>query len=233
MIAIMKREINSYFNSAIGYVYLTVFYLFSGLQLFGLVSEQSSDLRIIFAGYYGILMLIVPLLTMRLFSDEKKMKTDQALLTSPISVNAVVYGKFIAAMIIFFIGIAITIPYAIVLNIFGDVNWLRFFGNLVGITLLGGAMISIGIFFSSLTESQIIAAITTFGMLFFLLLLEVFSMLINNPLIQTVANGLAFNPKYEEFTFGVFTLAGILFFLSIIAVMNFCTFRVIEKKRWS
>ena len=110
-------------------------------------------------------MLLVPILTMRLFSEEFRAKTDQLLLTSPVGIHSMVYGKFFAAYLVFAIGSAITIIYALIMEIFAPLDWNSMVGNILGLLLLGGALISMGLFISSLTQSQVIAAVGSFGLI--------------------------------------------------------------------
>ena len=160
MFAIFKRELKAYFTSPLGYVFLAIFYAFSGLffYIFSL-SVGSTDISSVFLMMFIVLMVFVPLLTMRLLSEDKKQKTDQLILTAPVSLLSIVMGKFLAAYAIFAIGVAVMPVYGFVMSTFATVSWLPIWGNTVGLLLLGGIFVSIGLFISSLTENQMIAAI--------------------------------------------------------------------------
>ncbi len=166
MIAILKRELKSYFLTPIGYIFMSLFLLVGGvLFAFGnLVSHSSS-----YSGFLGsilfMFLLATPILTMRLFTDEMRMKTDQLLLTSPVRITEVVIGKYLAALIVFTITIVITVFYAILISVYGDLDVWQTVGGYIGFFLIGCAFISIGVFVSATTENQVVAAIITFGAL--------------------------------------------------------------------
>ena len=148
--AIFRRETLSYFTSPIGYIFLAAFYAFSAFSF----SRQSliygtTSMDGMFQEIMIILIVLIPILTMRTLSEEKKNKTDQCLLTAPVSLGGIVAGKFLAAFLIYVLGIAITLVYAIVIAAFATPDWMVITGNIIGLTLLGSAFISVGIFFSS------------------------------------------------------------------------------------
>ncbi len=239
MTAILKREFASYFTSPLGYVYLAVFYGFSGLFLWlTCLSTGSASLSSTFLWMFFIMMILIPVLTMRTMADDKRQKTDQLTLTSPISLFGLVAGKFLAAFAIFLIGAVIMLIYAVFLssavanagNVFG---WASVWGNLVGIILMGGVFISAGIFISGLTENQMIAAIGSIGANILLCLFDIISGYVPVQWLSDVINSLSVFYKYREFTYGIFSLKNILFFLSLIVIFNFLTMRVIERRRWS
>ena len=147
MFAIFKRELKAYFTSPLGYVFLAIFYAFSGLffYIFSL-SVGSTDISSVFLMMFIVLMVFVPLLTMRLLSEDKKQKTDQLILTAPVSLLSIVMGKFLAAYAIFAIGVAVMPVYGFVMSTFATVSWLPIWGNTVGLLLLGGIFVSIGLF---------------------------------------------------------------------------------------
>ena len=134
MFAIFKRELKAYFTSPLGYVFLAIFYAFSGLffYIFSL-SVGSTDISSVFLMMFIVLMVFVPLLTMRLLSEDKKQKTDQLILTAPVSLLSIVMGKFLAAYAIFAIGVAVMPVYGFVMSTFATVSWLPIWGNTVGL----------------------------------------------------------------------------------------------------
>ena len=127
MFAIFKRELKAYFTSPLGYVFLAIFYAFSGLffYIFSL-SVGSTDISSVFLMMFIVLMVFVPLLTMRLLSEDKKQKTDQLILTAPVSLLSIVMGKFLAAYAIFAIGVAVMPVYGFVMSTFATVSWLPY-----------------------------------------------------------------------------------------------------------
>lgn len=234
MKAIFKKELHSYFSSAVAYVFLAVFYIFSGFYFYaGVLRSNTTALSIVFESMFMIILLLVPILTMRMFSEEYRAKTDQLLLTSPVNLNGLVYGKFFAAYIVYAAGVAITLVYALVLLAFGPLDWSLTVGNLLGVLLLGGALIAIGIFMSSLTKSQVIAAIGAFAVMLLFMYLDTFASVISVDWVQTVLSHISFMGRYRNFTSGLVNIADILYFISIMVIFNFLTVRSLEKKRWS
>ena len=186
MFAIFKRELKAYFTSPLGYVFLAIFYAFSGLffYIFSL-SVGSTDISSVFLMMFMVLMVFVPLLTMRLLSEDKKQKTDQLILTAPVSLLSIVMGKFLAAYAIFAIGVAVMPVYGFVMSTFATVSWLPIWGNTVGLLLLGGIFVSIGLFISSLTENQMIAAIGGFFINLMILLMNTLKSALPNGFYRT------------------------------------------------
>ncbi len=235
MSAIFKKELRSYFTSPLGYIVLAVVFFFAGLFFFmynmsyGLVS-----LSYVYNDLYTVVMLLVlPVLTMRLFSDEKRQRTDQALFTAPTSLTALVVGKFLAALLLFALSMAITWVFAIIIATKATPEWMVIFGNYLGIVLLGGMVIAIGLLISCLTESQFIAAVGTFGISFLLLLLDqVGSVFQGVEWLNNVLTFLSVNARYTNFTSGLVRYDNVIFFLSMQALFLFLAVRVLDRKRW-
>ena len=234
MLAIFKRELKAYFTSPLGYVFLAIFYAFSGLffYIFSL-SVGSTDISSVFLMMFIVLMVFVPLLTMRLLSEDKKQKTDQLILTAPVSLLSIVMGKFLAAYAIFAIGVAVMPVYGFVMSTFATVSWLPIWGNTVGLLLLGGIFVSIGLFISSLTENQMIAAIGGFFINLMILLMNTLKSALPNGFLQDVLSSISVYSRYSEITNGIFSLSSLIFFVSVIFIFLFLTVRVLEKRRWA
>lgn len=232
--AIFKRDLSSYFTSASGYLAIAVFYFFSGLFFYtSCLFNRSSDMYYVFQYMFIITLFVIPLFTMKLFSEERRQKTDQALLTAPISITRIVLGKFFSAVAVFAICLLIFFVFGIVLSFFTSPQWSVIFGNVIGLFLLGCALIAIGVFVSSLTESQAIAALATFAIEFFINLLDTFASTISIDFVKNIFSALSFRTRYNPFTLGVINIADVVFFLSITGLFLFFTVRVIEKRRWS
>lgn len=229
MFAIFKRELKAYFTSPLGYVFLAIFYAFSGLffYIFSL-SVGSTDISSVFLMMFIVLMVFVPLLTMRLLSEDKKQKTDQLILTAPVSLLSIVMGKFLAAYAIFAIGVAVMPVYGFVMSTFATVSWLPIWGNTVGLLLLGGIFVSIGLFISSLTENQMIAAIGGFFINLMILLMNTLKSALPNGFLQDVLSSISVYSRYSEITSGIFSLSSLIFFVSVIFIFLFLTVRVLE-----
>ena len=234
MFAIFKRELKAYFTSPLGYVFLAIFYAFSGLffYIFSL-SVGSTDISSVFLMMFIVLMVFVPLLTMRLLSEDKKQKTDQLILTAPVSLLSIVMGKFLAAYAIFAIGVAVMPVYGFVMSTFATVSWLPIWGNTVGLLLLGCIFVSIGLFISSLTEKQMIAAIGGFFINLMILLMNTLKSALPNGFLQDVLSSISVYSRYSEITSGIFSLSSLIFFVSVIFIFLFLTVRVLEKRRWA
>ena len=234
MTAILGRELSAYFKSPIGYVFIAISFLFSGFffWLFTL-SNGSTDTSSVFLAMFYVFMIFVPVLTMRLMADENKQKTDQLLLTAPVGLMRLVTGKFLSAYIIFLLGDIIMLIYGVVLSCFAAVNWALIFGNFVALALIGGVYVSVGVFVSSLTESQMVAAIGSIAANVALALINVIASVVPVKLISDIIESISIFDKYLEFTTGIFSLGNVIFFISVIVIFLFLTVRVLEKRRWA
>ncbi len=234
MSAIFKREIRSYFTTATGYVFLAVFYALSGFFFYTVnVYGSTTNLGGLFSTLLFVWVFLTPILTMRLLSEERGRKTDQLLLTSPVKLSHIVFGKFLAALAIFGIGIGIVVIYARVLAGIGTLDVWSTVGNFVGMAFLGAALISIGLFISSLTENQIIAAVASIFIMLLLYLIDSISTAISNTTISTIVTKISIFQRYENFSSGVFDLSDAIFYLSATAIFLFLTVRLLEKRRWA
>lgn len=234
MSAIIKRELSSYFNSAIGYIVLAVFYFFSGLffYMYCLLSNTTS-MSYVFLSMLMIVMLVIPIITMKSFSEERKQKTDQALLTAPISLTEMVLGKFFGAFLLYCICNAIYVLYAIILSFYATPDWAVFLTTMLGMLLMGGALIAIDMFISALTESQVIAAVVSIGIGLLIYMLDSLSNVFNVDWLTTLFHNISFDAHFTNFINGIINLTSVVFFLSVIAIFLFLCVRVFEKRRWS
>ena len=166
MLAILKRETKSYFTGMIGYVVVAVFLAVLGLYFTNQnLMFASPDFGGVLYTCTILLLFLLPALSMRSFAEERRAKTDQLLLTSPVSIPGIVLGKFLAQMAVFCLPLLAASVMPLILTAFGRVNLIGAYASLLGFVLLGAACISIGTFLSSLTENQIIAYLSTFGVL--------------------------------------------------------------------
>lgn len=234
MHAIYKRELKSYFSSAIGYVVVATFVFFASLFFVqGNIMYDTPNMSTLFSSMMLICVFIVPIITMRTFSEEKRQRTDQALLTAPVNLFGIVFGKFLAALTVYAVGLSCTIVFAFIIGMSGKLDTWVVIGNMVGMLFLGAALISIGIFISNLTESQVIAAIASIFVLLLLFLVGNFSSFTSNTTLQTIINSVSISNRYSNFALGIFDLSDTIFYLSICALFSFFTVRVLEKRRWS
>lgn len=232
--AIFRREMKAYFTSPIAYIFIAVFYVYTGyFFVMGNIYSGSTEMSNLFATVFTIMMFLLPLLTMRLFSEEKKQKTEQALLTAPVNLFEIVFGKYLAAMVVFLISMGIYVVYALVLyGMAGNLSAATFLGNMLGLLLLGMAFISSGIFASVLTENQIVSAIVGFIFNMLMYMIDVIAASVNVAPIKSALQSLSFYTKYYEFTTGIINIGSVIFFLSVAFLFNFLTVRVLEKRRW-
>ena len=224
MWAVFKKELKTYFLSPIGYITIGVFMLmysiFFYLTTISYGSVYLGDLYYATARYG--LLLMIPLLTMRMFSEERKNGTEQLLLTSPRSVTSIVLGKFFAAVAIILITIIFSIIYAVIISFFGDVAIATLIVTMIGFLLLAMAAVSIGMLASSITENQIIAAILTIGILvapwFLVDMSEIFSSI---DLID----------KFLSFATGSIAIADVISLLSITVMCILITIILIKRRK--
>ena len=231
--AIFKREIKSYFTSPLGYVVFTVFALFEGFYFYYLFYYNYGDISALFSYMMTISMFLCPILTMRLISEDKRLKVDQALLTAPVSLWGIVMGKFLAAFTMFAGCYMLTFINQLVFAVFTTPNWIVYIGNLVGILLIGAALIAVGLFISSLTESQLVSAVVSFGAVMLVVMMDSLAAAINFKPLQKIVSSMSFITRQETFASGVIDFSNLIFFVSIAAVFLFLTVRMLEKKRWA
>ncbi len=232
MSAILKKELKTYFSSPIGYIFIAVLFFFGGQSFAMVIQSNSAYLSYIFNSLFTIVIFLIPVLTMRLMSEDKKLKTDQLLLTSPVSIGGIVIGKFLAAFMVFLISMVQFVLYFLILASLTKPDWNIFLGNFVGLALLGGALISIGLFISSMTESQVISAIGCLAVMLLIFLFDQIASAIPIVFISNIFKDLSFTSRYQDFVNGILNISHVVFFLSIIVAFNFLTIRVLEKKRW-
>lgn len=233
MIAIYKRELKAYFTSPLGYVVLAIMTFFLSMYFVAMLSNQYGNISYLFYSVSTFTVLIPPLITMRLFSEEKKQKSDQLLFTAPVSITKIVLGKYFAAFTLFMLSYLITVIFEIVFGSLTDVNFLMYLSSLLGTALLGLSLIAIGIFISSITESQIIAAILGIISSVSILLLDFISSAFGSNFLATLFSSLSFTNRYNTFNSGIIDFSNIIFFLSVSVLFIFLTIRVHDKKRWA
>ena len=169
---------------------------------------------------------------MKLFSEERKLKTEQLLLTAPVSLMGMVMAKFSAAYTMFAITFLASCCNFFILPLYGSINGAILAGNIISILLVGAAFIAIGVFVSSLSENQLNAAIGTIAILLVLLVISFASSYIDFAFIREILSWVSIFTRYHDFTYGVFNYSALLYYLSIAFVFLFLTVRVYEKRRW-
>ena len=234
MLAIYKRELRSYFSTSIGYIFVGIFLALNG-AIFSYTTLQQfeeSDTAMYFTFMLFGFVIILPLLTMKLFSEERKLKTEQLLLTSPISLWGMVFAKYLAAYTIFASTFLVSCLNFLILFNYGEPEVAIILGNIISILLVGAAFIAVGVFVSALTENQLIAAFGTMAILFVMLLLGIVSSYVNFTPLRVLINWLSIFTRFFPFTYGEFSFSAIVYYASIAFVFLFLTVRVFEKRRW-
>jgi ABC-2 type transport system permease protein len=246
-----KKEIKTYFTSPIAYVVIAVFLVLVGFFFHSLITWFNSQvIQLARNPYYYqqininqmvytplfhnisiILLLVIPLLTMRLLAEEKKIKTDELLYTSPISINQIILGKYFASLFVLAIMLLLTGIYSLFTFSYGNPELIPLLCGYLGLFLMGMAFIAIGLFYSSLTENQIVAAVLTFGtlLLFWILNWAAFSA---SGLWKDVLNYLSFFQHFNDMTQGILDTTDIVYYLSFSFFGLFLSHSVIQSRRW-
>ncbi|NLG52901.1 MAG: ABC transporter permease subunit [Clostridiales bacterium] len=234
MTAVFKREFRAYFTGPIGYIFCAAFFSAISFSFYlDNVSAYRSDFSTIFNIMMLWLILLVPLMTMRLWSEEKRQKTDQLLLTAPVGTMEIVLGKFFSALCVFLCALSLTFIYPIIVSLFGTPEVKSIIGNYVAITFAASAYIAISLFISSLTESQIVSAILSIISLSLFLAMNVIFESTNIEFLAKALGFLSMITRYFNFFQGLFSLSDVFYFISLTVIFLFLTSRVIEKRRWS
>jgi ABC-2 type transport system permease protein len=249
--ALIGKELRSYFVSPVVYVVGAVFLLivgllaylyivFAGAQAIQLMQMQGqaqinlNDLvfRNLFASVRFVLLIVLPILTMRLFAEEKKLRTFEFLMTSPIGLNEIVAGKFVSVFLIFLGLLGLTTLIPLTLALFSDFDWYPVLTGYLGLALLGGLFLSVGVLASALTENQIVAAFVSFGLLLFLWLLAGLGSLLGDTAAGQVVSYISFMEHYDHLVRGLIDTKDLVYFGSALVLMLFLAHRVVDSSRW-
>lgn len=235
MLAVFKREMRSYFTSVIGYVFLVLFLAVGGAVFaYTTLYSMSASVTSFFAFMLLFSAIILPLLTMKSFSEERKSKTEQLLLTSPVSIPAIVFGKFLASYVMFAGALVLNSLYFVILAPYAQLKVAQLLGNVVALLLVGAVFISIGLFVSSLTENQLSAAVGTIAIILaFLVIGLVNSFLPSSYWLRFVIDGISIFSRFQNFSNGIFDVSSLVYYLSMIALFTYLTVRVYDRRRYS
>jgi ABC-2 type transport system permease protein len=234
MAAIFKRDFRAYFTSPLGYVFLAAFLIIiNGAFYITSIAQSTNNLSLIHRILLYSMIVLVPILTMRSMSEDYKQKTDQLLLTAPVKASGIVFGKFLAAYAVFVIGLAITFIQVLIVSSVGTPNIPGAIGDYIALLAASAVYIAIGLFVSSLTESQLVAAVASIGIFVAILLLDVFYVFTRVEILKAILYWVSMYRRFNTFYMGVFSLADLVFYISGAGVFLFLTIRILEKKRWS
>lgn len=246
MFAIYKKELRAYLTSPIGYVYVGIFLAVSALICtFTTLQQASYNTSSYFQYLLFLLIVLIPILTMRMFAEERKSRTEQLLLTAPVTITGMVLGKFFAAFTLF-----ATTVLASCINFLPLIGYAlqeqsiatsdthigpvggQIIGCLCGVLLIGAAFIAVGLFISSLTENQLAAAIVTIAVLAVMVFTGMVSVYVNSNVLRTVLNWISVLSRYDNFSMGLFDFSALLYYVSLAGIFIFLTVRIYEKRRW-
>lgn len=235
MKAIYKRELRSYFTTPIGYVFLAIFLAVNGLlfSISTILAGAASYVQNYFSYLLLSFVLIIPILTMKVFAEERKTKTEQLLLTAPVSLLAIVMGKFLAAFTVFASGILVSCFNFVVLYEYGSVATATLIGSVIVVLLIGSACIAVGVFVSSLTENQFVSCIITMAILLVLIATSVLEASVSNTVLKAILSWISILSRFTNFTYGIFDIPAVIYYISLSSIFVFLTVRVLEKRRWN
>ena len=249
VIAIARKELRSYFASPIAYVVIGMFALTFGFFFYSLllyfdrqsmqaggmggpaVNVNEQLLRPVFLNATVIFLFVLPLITMRTYSEEKRAGTIELLLTSPLTDLQIILGKFLGAMGLYTAMLAITLVHIGVLFVFGSPEWRPIATTYLGLLLMGGCFMSVGLFISSLTKNQIVASAITFGVFLMLWVINWIASFMG-PTAQQVLNYLSITDHLDDFTKGILDTKHLVYYISFITFGLFLTARSVDTERW-
>jgi ABC-2 type transport system permease protein len=233
---IARRELGSYFYSPVAYVAMFLFLMAAGYLFWrDFVPGQPAGMRTIFDWMVWLLVFIVPVLSMGLLSQEWSTGTIESLMTAPIGETDVVVGKFLGALGFFVFLMVPTLLYVVLLKIYSTVDVGPIFSGYLGILLVGALFVSVGLFCSSLTRSQVVAAVLAVAILFLITIVPWAAMRAQGSTLgaawRKVADQGVYN-RYADFSRGVIDTSHVVFFLAVTMVFLFLTIKVLESRRW-
>ena len=251
-LAIFGKEMRIYFNSPMAYVVIAVFLLINGYLFYNIVAftvNQGMQLirfqqslpqininemifRPIFHNMAVVMILTLPMLTMRLLAEEKKTKTIELLMTSPITLTQIILGKYLATVFILFITLALSGFMPILLGFYGTVSWSPILTGYLGLLLLGGVFLSLGLLASALTENQVIAGFVGFATILLLWLLGWFAQAAPDLPFVSVISYISVGEHFDNFVKGLIDTSDLIYLLSLIVFGLFLTHRVMDSDRY-
>ena len=228
--ALLLKEEAALFSSPVAYVVLTVFLVLMGYTFtVTLFLDQLASLVHLFFQMYVLFLLSIPIITMRLLAEERRLRTLELLLTSPVTEAQVVIAKYLASMTLVLLMVALSGSYAVVLGIFGEPNWAPIYGGYLGLLLLGSALVSIGLLASSLTANQLIAALLSLGLFLLLWVIDDFGWLLPAP-FDALSVNMSLSTHFVPFAIGSLYLSDAGFFLSLTLLGLFLSVRALGRR---
>ena len=233
MLAIWKRELQSYFYTPVGYVFMGVFLALSGTFFYMLILGSRSSDVLTFLGQISYLwMLLSPVLTMRLLAEEKQKRTDQLLLTSPVSLPGIVLGKYLAAVTVMLCTVLLTLIYVAIIAMYGQVYPSELLVGSLGFILQGSAFLALDLFISGCAGSQVTAAVTAFGVNLALWLMDLLAGNVTQSWLKELLQFFSLYDRYNPFLMGQLSFASIGYDLSFIAAFLVLTIHTLDSRRY-
>ena len=234
MTPVMRRELHGYFFSPIAYAVLTIFLFVTGIFFLAVTFAPGaeSSLRRLHELMPLILVVFLPILTMRLLSEEFRAGTIETLMTAPVGESDIVLGKFFGAFIFYVVMLATTLIYAVIVAVFGQIDLGLLFAAYLGLLLLGGLYLAAGLFFSACTKNQIIAAVCSVVLLMIFTFLAQWIASTQSGMLSLVFHHLSIVDHYQDFSRGLIDTNHLVFFLTSTALFLFFAVKVLESRRW-
>lgn len=234
MRAIIKREFAAYFAHPVGYFFIGLTFLMASFSFFiDVFLYATTDIAPVFSSVFGLVYLIVPLITMRLLSEEKRHKTEQIFYTSPVTMTQVVLGKYFGACLIYITATAIVFVHQMVLAFYGSPDWGLLFCRYLGLVLVGGLLIGIGLVVSALTESQAVAAIITLAVTMVMDRVDSLTQSSSSQLLIKITEWISPGHHFTGFFNGNLNFADVFYYLSMTGLLLFIAVRIMDRKRWA
>jgi ABC-2 type transport system permease protein len=248
VLAIAHKELKSYFSTPIAYIVIGFFALLFGYFFYAMLvifNQQSLQfggeggavdinqqlIRPLFLNASVILLFVLPLITMRTYSEEKRSGTIELLLTSPVSDVEIILGKFLGAMALYAAMLGITVIHVGLLFSYGNPEWKVVVTGYLGLLLMGGCFISVGLLISSMTKNQIVSGMVTFAV-FLLLWVINWIASFTGPTTQSVLNYLSITDHFDDFTRGILDTKHLIYYFSVMSFGLFLTARSVDTERW-
>ncbi len=234
MIAIFRNEVAMVYRSMLGYVYGAVFILVAGIFFvsFNLILGYN-EFGYALSSTKMILIVLIPVLTMRTFSGERKQKTDSFLFTAPVTSVKIVLGKYMAVMAVFTVPLLLLAVCPLILRLYGYVDMLKTGGCFLAYFFLGAACCSVGLLISSAVSSPVLSAILTFALLVLSYMADTIGALVTRlPVLQTLVGGLALFQRYSDFVDGMFDITHLIYYICVTVTALCLTVLLLESRRW-
>ena len=243
ILALLRRELNAYFASVLGYIVIMFFLVVMGVTFAVVVNylstgpKQVTAMKIMFSMFWLPSMVVIPMITMRLFAEEKRAGTLEMLMTAPVTDFQVVFAKYLGAVVLYALMWGLTGLYVVILRHFAGASSALDLGPIasgyVGVLVIGQFLIAIGLLTSSLTKNQVAAALMSFAVVFILLIvMNWLTFLFQGGPVSKVVRAISAFEHMEDFARGILDVRPVVYYLSATAWALFTTTRIVESRKW-